>query len=214
MKPLLSATLLLLVLGGVTGTLLASRGEREPAAPATPSALPSDAIEILEARPFVLDEPYAHEWRAEAPLVRAGYALVLRVPAELAETRATFEPVLFAGQETVERVNAPRVGQNLVVVVPAPERDGRVQLDLERTALWFGSLELPERLDAARIAAEARAAEARGIGPARRGPKVRSLGADQTLRLANRRELDAYLADWVEFYSPEETDLVRQLRPR
>lgn len=212
MKPLLSATLLLLVLGGVAGTLLASRGEREASLPATPP-LPSDALEILEARPFVLDRPYAHEWRAEAPLVNAGYALVLRVPEELARPRATFEPVLFAGQETVERVNAPRVGQHLVVIVPAPERAGRVQLDLARTPLWFGSLELPERLDAARIAAEARAAEARGVGPARQGPRVRPLGPDETLRLPDRRALDAYLADWVELYSPEESDLVRQLRP-
>ena len=213
MKPLLSATLLLLVLAGVAGTLLASRGTRENGVPAPLPTLPASALEILEARPFVLDEPYAHEWRAEAPLVHSGYALVLRVPEELAQPRATFEPVLLAGEETVERVNAPRTGQNLVVVVPAPERNGRVQLDLERTPLWFGSLELPERMDAARIAAEARAAEARGIGPALRGPRVRSLGPDETLRLANRRELDAYLADWVEFYSPEEIDLVRQLRP-
>jgi len=214
MKLLLSATFFLLVIGGVAGTLLASRGERQAGLPALPTALPTSDIEILEARPFVLDEPYAHEWRAEAPLVRSGYALVLRVPPELATPRATFEPVLFAGQETVERVNAPRVGQNLVVVVPAPERGGLVQLDLARTPLWFGSLELPERLDAARIAAERNAAEARGITPARRGPRVRAHTADDTLRLGTRRELDAYLADWVEFYSPEETDLVRQLRPR
>jgi len=213
MKTLLTATFLLLLLGGVTGTLLASRGERETGTPAPLPALPADALEILEARPFVLDQPYAHEWRAEAPLVHAGYALVLRVPEALAQPRATFEPVLFAGQQTVERVNAPRVGQNLVVVVPAPERDGRVELDLARTPLWFGSLELPERLDAARIADEARAAAARGVGPARQGPRVRPFGPDETLRLRTRRELDAYLADWVELYSPEETDLVRQLRP-
>jgi hypothetical protein len=211
MKKLFSVTLLLLVAGGAAGTLLASRGEEDTRALTPPQDLPAAALELLEARPFVVDEPFAHEWRAEQPLVRAGYLLVVRVPAELALPRATFEPVLFVGDETAERVNAPRNGANLVLVVPAPERDGRVALDLARTPIWFGSLELPERIDAARIAAERRAAEARGIGPARSAPRVQA--ADEPIRVRTRRELDAYLADLVELWSPEETDLVRQLRP-
>ena len=213
MKKLLSVTLLLLVAGTVAGTLLASRGEQNARLPTPQQDLPVAALELLEARAFVVDQPFAHEWRAEQPLVHAGYLLVLRVPPELALPRATFEPVLYVGDETAERVNAPRNGDNLVLVVPAPERAGRVALDLARTPIWFGSLELPERVDTARIAAERRAAEARGIGPVRSGPRVQAASADDPIRVRTRRELDAYLADLVELYSPEETDLVRQLRP-
>lgn len=212
MKTLLSVTLLLLFVGGVAGTLLASRAPQAPEA-TTPRDLPAAALELLEARAFVVDEPFVHEWRAEQPLVSAGYLLVVRVPDELALPRATFEPVLFVGDETAERVNAPRAGANLVLLVPAAERGGRVDLDLARAPIWFGSLELPERVDAARIAAERRAAEARGIGPARSAPRVRAASTGEPIRVRTRRELDAYLADLVELWSPEETDLVRQLRP-
>jgi len=212
-KKLLSATLLLLVAGGIAGRLLASRGAQDARQLAPPQDLPSAALELLEARPFVVDQPFVHEWRAEQPLVSAGYLLVLRVAPELALPRATYEAVLFVGDETAERVNAPRTGQNLVVLVPAPERDGRVALALEHAPIWFGSLELPERVDAARIAAERRAAEARGIGPARSGARLRAAAEGEPIRVRTRRELDAYLADLVAAYSPEEVDLVRQLRP-
>ncbi|MEQ1894059.1 MAG: hypothetical protein ABL998_16075 [Planctomycetota bacterium] len=211
MQKLISATLLLLVAGAVTGTLLASRGDKDTRVPTPPQDLPTAALELLEARPFVVDEPFVHEWRAEQPLVHSGYLVVVRVPSELALPRATFEPVLYVGDETAERVNAPQNGDNLVLVVPAPERGGRVALDLARTPIWFGSLELPERIDAARIAAERRTAEARGIGPARSAAHARA--DEEPIRVRTRRELDAYLADLVELYSPEETDLVRQLRP-
>ena len=213
MKPIQSATLLLLATGAVAGTLYATRGAGDTQSFAPPQDLPAAALEILAARPFVVDEPFVHEWRAEKPLVSAGYLLVLRVAPELALPRATFEPVLFVGDQTAERVNAPRNGENLVVLVPAPERDGRPVLDLSRAPVWFGSLELPERIDAARIRAERGAAEERGIGPARSGPRLAAAGADETIHARTRRELDLYLADLVEFYSPEETDLVRQLRP-
>ena len=211
MKPILTATLFLLVVGAAAGTLYATRGQGAAPGAVIPP-LPAAGLELLEARPFVVDEPFVHEWRAEKPLVRAGYLLVLRVPAELALPRATAEPVLFVGEQTAERVNAPREGQNLVLLVPAPERNGRVELDLARTPIWFGSLELPERIDAARIAGERATALAAGLGPVRQGPRL-ARASEEPIRVRTRRELDLYLADLVEEYSPEEEDLVRQLRP-
>jgi hypothetical protein len=88
-----------------------------------------------------------------------------------------------------------------------------VQLDLARVPIWFGSLELPEQVDAARIATERATALARGLGPARRnaGAELRSSAAD-TVHVRRRVELAPYLADWIERYSPTEVDLVAQLR--
>jgi len=189
---------------------------RTPAEPdyGPPDRLPRPVLELVEAVPFVTDEPFVHEWRAEKPLVSGGYLLVLRVDADLARPRQTYEAVLLAGDQTVERLNHPEDGEYLVGLVPAPvDAGGHVQLDLARTPIWFGSLELPERVDAARIAAEAELARARGIAAPRtaRGARLRST-AGETLHVRTRDELSPYVADWVERYSPAETDLVAGLR--
>jgi hypothetical protein len=154
-------------------------------------------IELLAAVPFALDEPFVHEWRAEKPLVASGYLLQLRVDPELSRPRQTYEPVLYVGAQTAER----RLGQAdqgiLVVLVPAPlDGEGRVALDLDTAPVWFGSLELPERVDAARITAELAAARARGVGPAQRHPRaeVRTAAAD-VVRVRTRMELEAYVLD-------------------
>jgi hypothetical protein len=214
-------TLLLLALLGTLGFFLfigrasATHGVAEPDR-GVPANLPAGAIEVVEAQPFVVDQPFVHEWRKEKPLVSAGYLLVLKVAPDLARPRQTYEPVLYAGEQTAERCNFPENGAYLVVLVPAPaDASGRVQLDLERTPIWFGSLELPERVDASRIAAEVASARAQGVRPARPGAnaRLRSTPAE-TLRVNAREDLNPYLADWIERYSPEETDLVAQLRQR
>lgn len=162
----------------------------------------SAAVELLEAYPFVLDEPYVHEWRAEKPLVSSGYLLVLRVDAEVARPRDTYEPVLYVGAETAERCagnDAPQEGERLVVLVPAPlDADGRVQLDLERVPIWFGGHELPERVDAARIQRELAAARAAGVGPVTRAPtlKLRTAAVD-AIHARTRWELQTYVEDRI-----------------
>ncbi|HEX6884474.1 MAG TPA: hypothetical protein VF530_13950 [Planctomycetota bacterium] len=196
MKP---AALLLLAALLALG-FLAARGtaDRQAAEPsfAPPADLPRGGLELLEAVPFVLDEPFVHEWRAEKPLARAGFLLALRADADLARTRETFEPVLYVGDQTAERCH-PVTDDTLVVLVPAPlGADGRVALELDSTPIWFGTLELPERVDAARIAHERALAEARGLGPAARGPRVR-FTADQAVRARTRWELEPYLEDLI-----------------
>ena len=211
MKPLLRIGFVLLcAASGAAGLLIASRGESadRPAA-----RLPSAAIVLLEAVPFVLDEPFVHEWRAEQPLQRAGYLLALEVDPDLARPRQTYEPVLYVGQETAERINAPEHGR-LIVLVPAPvDAAGQVVLDLDRAPIWFGSLELPERVDGARIAQELAIARAAGIGPARKSEQLTGLDLSaRTIHARSRPDLDAYLADLVERYSPEELDRISALR--
>src|SRR5262245_51176294 len=149
MKPLALLAIAVLVAAGVLlGRGIASRDQRSPSA-APPTDLPRSAIEILDAQPFAVDEPFVHEWRAEKPLVDAGYLLALRVDPDLARARQTYEPVLYVGAQTAERCNAPEEGGVLIVVVPSTlAPDGSVALDLATTPIWFGSLELPERVDA------------------------------------------------------------------
>ena len=198
MKP---ATLLLLAVLLALG-FLAAGGTADRQAPepsfAPPADLPRGGLELLEAVPFVLDEPFVHEWRAEKPLARAGFLLALRADADLARTRETFEPVLYVGDQTAERCH-PVTDDTLVVLVPAPlGADGRVALELDSTPIWFGTLELPERVDAARIAHERALAEAHGLGAPARGPQVRTRFApDQAVRARTRWELEPYLEDLI-----------------
>lgn len=214
MKPIALVTLILLLGGALLGTVIASRAPQGPPDLAPLKNLPSGAVELVEAQPFVLEQPYVHEWRAEKPLVHAGYVLVLKVPRELARPRDTYEAVLYVGEQTAERCNTPEDGEFLIVVVPAPvDASGKVELDPESVPIWFGGLELPERVDAARVASELRSARAHGIGPAPKasGARLRS-AASSTIRLERREDLDPYIADWIERYSPAEVDLIAQLR--
>ena len=199
MKPAI-AVLAVLAVGLLIGRGIASRQEREPSS-APPSGLPSGTVEILDARPFAVDEPFVHEWRAEKPLVSAGYLLALQVDPELARPRQTYEAVLYVGEQTAERCNAPEDGGVLIVLVPAPlDPTGGVALDLATAPIWFGSLELPERVDAARIARELAAARRAGIGAARRAADLRLTVAD-TLYARTRWELQPYVDDWIARYS-------------
>ncbi len=205
MKPLplvLSALSVLLALGALAATLIGSGAPVERAL-AAPGELPNGAVEILAAYPFVLDEPWVHEWRVEKPLVSAGYLLALAVEPELARARQTYEAVLYVGDQTAERCNAPEDGGCLIALVPAaPAPDGGVALDLATTPIWFGSLELPERVDAARIASERAQARRRGIGPARRGSGVSlATGPRDVIHVRSRLELEAYVAELAERFS-------------
>jgi len=203
-----------LALGVRPGNAAAPSGQGPDAL--RPGALPAAALELLEAVPFVLEQPFVHEWRAEQPEVRAGYLLALRADPDWIRPRDTYEPVLQVGLETAERCNFPREGDTLVALVPAPlDAQGRPRLDLEQEPIFFGALELPERMSAPRLTEELARARARGIGPAAHG---RALGLQRPgtpQRFPDRRELErTLLADLIERWSPAETDLVAGLRLR
>lgn len=198
-----------------------------PSAAAAPSA-PSP-FELLYARPFVLDAPYAHTWRAEAPAVRSGWVLVLRAELERIRPRQTLEPVLYVGAQTAERVNAPPdpedaevpglLGQ-LVVVVPAPlDASGSVALDPWSVPIFLGTPAQPEDVDEPRIQRELLRAARLRLGPARRPAGAQAPGAPSAaapvppvLHLADRHALDLELASLVERWSPAEVDLIEMLR--
>jgi len=204
MKRILFFCLGLALLGGGLATVLASRPPQEASLTNASASLgvTSSAIELLEAYPFVVDEPFVHEWRAEKPVVNAGYLLVLRVDPEVARPRDTYEPVLYVGTQTAERCagnDAPQEGERLVVLVPAPlDATGKVDLDLDTVPIWFGGHELPERVDAARITRELAAARAVGLGPVKHAAslKLRTAAVD-AIHARTRWQLQTYVEDLI-----------------
>ena len=174
----------------------------------------SSVLEVLYARPFVLDRPYTHWYRLERPQVRAGWILVLRVDPELARPRQSADPVLYAGAQTLERWNTAQPDGFLVATLPAPlGSDGEPLNEWSTAPIWFGRPQLPERVDATRIAAELARARAQGIAalPESLIHEARA-AAGPSLHLSSREELQPIIAELIERYSPSERECIDGLR--
>lgn len=157
---------------------------------------------ILSATPFTTEVSWTHVWRREAPEFRGGWLLVLEVDSALVEPRQIAEPVLYAGGETVERVNHGYESGRVVAVLPsALDASGKPVVDLATTPFFFGAAELPERVDTNVARRELAAALARGVRPL--VPPAR--GALRQLH--TRDELDPDAGLLVLEHSPAETDL-------
>jgi hypothetical protein len=182
--------------------------ERAGPAPAAPGAKEESVRQVLHAQPFVLGEPYRHDWRREGPAVSSGWLLVLAVDPAYVEPRQTLEPVLYVGSQTAERVNHGFESGRVVAIVPGAIGEE----DLARAPMWFGAPELPERVDAARIAREREEAAARGVMPLPRAAleRVRAR-TPAVLELGRREDLDALAGALVLEHSPAEYDLANGL---
>ncbi|HHO50397.1 MAG TPA: hypothetical protein ENK18_05865 [Deltaproteobacteria bacterium] len=143
-----------------------------PLALSSLAALATDPVDLVDdgtsvrglvwARAVQLDTPQI--LRSGADPVSRGVLVELRVDPGLLEPSQGLEPVLYAGSQPAMRFNWDWRGGCLVAFLPITE-------DLANTELFFGSLELPERIDAARGARERDAARRLGITP-RPGPEV------------------------------------------
>ena len=207
---------LLLALGGLTlviGGAVANRRQTQELKelPSNPEQSP---IELLDAQPFELDEPALFTWRKETPSFDSGYLLVLKADPELARSRQGYEPVLYVGQQVAERCNRADVTGHMVVVVPTPE--GQANFDPTQEAIWFGTPELPELVDQTRITEEHTKALAQGVTPPNAtrlaARTLRPDGSPEAIHVADRDQLNLFVADLIELYSPEEMELVSLLR--
>src|SRR5262245_44556001 len=174
---------------------------------------PAPVNGLLYARPFTLEEGYEFEWRAERPVVSAGWLLVLNVNSDLVFPRQTAEPVLFVGQTTAERINLGHESGRVIVIVPSElNEQGEMALALETALMWFGAPALPEQIDAAKIEAQRRSALAQGLAPMAAGviAQARAKGG-ASLQVANRAELNAAAAELIKVHSPQETELAELL---
>lgn len=125
-----------------------------PEIPKTPAAVEA----VLYARPFTLDEGFKFLWCKEQPNVTTGTLLALEVDKALVVPRAMAMPVLYVGDQSVERVNQGDQSGRLIVVVPG-------EVDLTKVPVWFGTPGWPWRTDAATGKAERALAEQAGIKP-------------------------------------------------
>lgn len=163
-------------------------------------------ISLVEAHPFRLLEPATHFYRAEAPSYDSGYLVVLATAPEALVPRQVAEPVLYLGDETVERVNVGHESGYLVGIVP--NVDG--SLDLTADPVFFGAPTLPESIDAAGARTELEAALAAGVRAAGADEVERVLG--ELVEVLDHQELLTTASFLVEQYSPEEVDLIGGLR--
>jgi hypothetical protein len=205
--PTLAALALTLLVGG-GAALFESLGDPPPALPAE---TPVGGVVLVHAQPFTLEQSYAHEWRAERPLVAGGMLLVLQVDKDLVHPRQVAEPVLYVGGQTAERINVGASSGHVIAVVPAPvDARGQVQLDLAAAPIFFGEPMLPEQVDAARAAQELAGAVARDIAPPAADAVAAVLRAP--VRFATRYDLQLYATDLIEAWSPDESDLIAGMR--
>ncbi len=174
----------------------------------------SAVVTLLHAQPYVMEESYTGWWRAEQPQVDAGWLLVLRVPPGLAELRQSLTRVLYVGEETAERWNSGQPTGNIVVTVPWERgADGLPAPISSGECIWFGTPELPERVDAARIASERQLAASAQLPvlTAEDLQDAQQVGGG-LLEVRDSHELGYAIADLIETYSPEETVTIETLR--
>lgn len=161
---------------------------------------PAAVIDILEIQPFQLNVEYPHTWLESRPLVSNGLLVVLQVDPDLVEPRDAAEPVLYAGDRTIQRLNRGHGSGYVIGIIPG-------DIDLASEPIWFGRPELPERVTAEVIEVERTIAEEAGITPFD-AEQIAAVQGDpiEVEDLADL--LRGPAADLVLKYAPDERDLV------
>lgn len=179
---------------------------QEEDVPVVPTGNAGSVSALLYARPFTLERPYVNAWTAELQPILSGFILVLQADPALLTPRQTWTPVLYVGTRPAEVTNIGVESGRAVVLVPG-------DTDLYAAASYFGSVQLPERVTAARGTAELAAAKAVGAAPFSRAmvdAALRAGGAPLKVRTIDG--VYHALADVIADYSPQETDLVDRYR--
>lgn len=168
--------------------------------PKTPSAV----IDLVFVRTFTLAKGYTYDWSKDRPIVRSGTLVVLKVDPDLVLPRDSAEPVLYAGNQTAQRLNHGHESGHVIAIIPG-------EVDLTQVPIWFGSPDLPERVSAQTIRSERALADAAKIRPFA-AKKVQSV----TQRRLQASDLSALLRDHVSNlvleYSPQEKNLAEKWR--
>jgi hypothetical protein len=170
------------------------------------AAAPDAVSDLLYSRPFTLTEAYAYTWLRGQPLINSGHILVLAVDPEVARPRQVDVPVLYAGDTPAHLTNTGFPSGHMIVIVPE-------WIDLHTVPVYFGSTELPERIDRVRGQGEMQAARARGAKPFTPDQlAVASAMGGDTLAVADPVALMRAVADLIEIYAPEEHELAEIYR--
>jgi hypothetical protein len=161
---------------------------------------------LLYTRPFTLEQPFAYGYLRERPAITRGFLMVLEVDPAVAKPRQVKMPVLYAGDTPVQLTNTGYPSGRLVVIVPD-------WVDLARSPVFFGSAELPERIDRARGGREMAVARGRAAAPFAAETRTRASAlAAQPLRIRSSVELFHAVADLIDRYAPDEHELAEIYR--
>lgn len=157
-------------------------------------------VEVVSVQPFKLDKSFKFDWRKERPDVSAGLLVVFKADTSLLRPTNSLQPVLYAGNHTVQRINEGYRSGFIIGIIPA-------QIDLSKEIVWFGAPELPERVDTRIIRAERAKAVKSGIRPA-----AADIIKSRTMDVAAAPELTSLLrkfaAPLILKYAPEDKWIV------
>lgn len=142
------AALLLALPGGVASQNVG----RSRAIPPTPASVKT----ILYAQRFTLQKPYTNTWSKERASVSTGVLIVVEVDPAFVVPRNTLEPVLYAGNVAVQRLNHGYPSGRVIGIVPG-------NINLATAPIWFGSPQLPERVTESIVKSERARAEKAGV---------------------------------------------------
>jgi hypothetical protein len=176
-----------------------------------PTGSADSVRDLVYARPFALERPYVYDWTRERAEVAFGYILVVTVDPAFAQPRQVDMPVLYVGDTPAQITNIGYESGHLIVIAPG-------EIDLTEVPIFFGSTELPERVDRVRGRLEMEAALEVGVRAfaSQRVAEAYEAGGD-TLRVARIEELLLTIADLIEIYAPDESEaaeIYRMLRER
>ncbi len=196
-----------------------SAGQTLAAPPLPETAVPAERL--VYAMPFSLDKGYRSDWRSERPMVTAGWLIVAKVDPACVYPRQTAQPVMYVGNQTAERINHGFESGMTIAIVPSTiKENGQLALDLAKSMMFFGTPDLPERIDAARIAEEQQLAVEAGIKfldgkmieTARQTAIRFDADTNEGIRnFDNKNELLTLAAGLIKRYSPQEEELAEAL---
>jgi hypothetical protein len=192
------AALLLVMPAGVAEQTVGREDER--AIPSTPAPVRG----ILYARRFTLETPYQYTWSKERFMVSTGVLVVLEVDPALVVPRDQLEPVLYAGNFTVHRLNHGHRSGRVIGIVPG-------NIDLAAAPIWFGSPGLPERVTESTVRSERARAEQYGV---RAFPpeRISAVGRPAVAAKDLATLLRDVAAELVYQFSPQEKELADSWR--
>lgn len=170
---------------------------------ATPQ-LPRAVNDILYTQPFTLSKGYINTWSKGHELVYSGILVVLAVDPALVEPHDALEPILYAGNTPVQRLNHGNRSGRVVGIIPNIT-------DLAAAPIWFGPPGLPERVTAQTTRAELARAEKSGIRPFT-ADKLRGVAHPAVAAADLAALLRDVAATLVSEYSPQEKDLANAWR--
>ena len=172
--------------------------------PSTPDFRPQPVIDIARIQPFRLEQSFKYDWRRDQPEVQSGLLVVFKVDTNLVTPRNALEPVLYAGNQTVQRLNHGHESGFVIGIIPG-------QIDLSKEPVWFGTPALPERIDAEMIARERTKAERSGISPLR-STDIQSRTQDPVVASDLATLLREQAANLLLEFSPQEKRLAESWR--